>query len=195
MPFYRVLDDAPDPITNSQENSTRRRWGRGECNCNHLDCPNEWTLLWKSGEREANEYPLECSTGIRTKAARTAFLRIAADRDEAEAKAWPKADLLATGELDGTCAWETAQQAWNFAFRDLDDGIDRMHLELIYFVEFEGEDLDVEIPETHGGGRQVKVTDAGIIMRAVDFAESHGFELPPEPCDDDIDLGFVDCDS
>lgn len=68
--------------------------------------------------------------------------------------------------------------------------MDPAKVDLVFFVAFQGEDLGVNIPEKLGGGRQARVTNAGTILCARQFAAVHGFELPPEPQAGDVELSF-----
>ncbi len=53
-------------------------------------------------------------------------------------------------------------------------------LALTWVVEFQGEDLDLTIPERLGGGVQVRVLDPGQIYSAEQFAKIHHFQFPIE---------------
>jgi hypothetical protein len=190
--FWRVLDDAPlfDPETLTaapNPQSTRRRWGRGEYNSTHKSCPTEWQAKWLQGHMAAADYgpaDLSCATGLHTPAALNAFLAAAATHGFAAP--WPDDVLVAVGELDGTCAWETREQAWYYVLGKLPDQaiedctITDEKLDLSSVVEFTGDDLGVAIPEGQGqgGGRQVRVTHPGVIKPARQFAQENDFVIP-----------------
>jgi hypothetical protein len=57
-------------------------------------------------------------------------------------------------------------------------------------VEFTGDDLGVAIPEGQGegGGRQVRVTHAGVIKPARQFAQENGFTIPVESNEIKLDV-------
>lgn len=189
--FWRVLDNAPlfDAETSQGKpnpQSTRQRWERGEYNSTHKSCPPEWKEKWIQGHTSHTDYQrddLRCATGLHTHAALRAFL--AAANKYGFAETWPDHVLVAVGELDGTCAWETKEQAWHYVVGKLpeqnieDCTITDEKLELLSVVEFNGEELDVAIPEGQGdgGGRQVRVTNRGFTLPARKFADANGFTI------------------
>jgi hypothetical protein len=190
--FWRVLEDAPLLNAESLEvtvnpQSTRRRWGRGEFNSTHKSCPLEWQQKWLQGQTAAADYgpaDLNCNTGLHTQDALNAFL--AAAQAHGLGVPWPDDVLVAVGQLEGICAWETKEQAWHYVLGKLpDEAIDdctitEEKLAMSSVVEFTGDDLGVAIPEGQGegGGRQVRVTHPGVIMPAQQFAEVNGFVIP-----------------
>jgi hypothetical protein len=200
--FWRVLDDAPLFDTESltvapNPQSTKRRWSRGEYNSTHMSCPPEWQEKWQQGHTSASQYSsadLNCATGLHTQSALDRFLVNAADFGLVAP--WPDDVLIAVGELDGTCAWETKEQAWHYVLgktpeQSIEDcAISDEKLDLSFIVEFAGDDVGVAIPEGHdeGGGRQVRVTHPGVIKPARQFAEENGFTIPLEINDISLDV-------
>lgn len=200
--FWRVLDDAPLfhletlKVTPNPQ-STRRRWGRGEYNSTHNSCPPEWQAKWLQGHMAAADYgpaDLRCAVGLHTPAALNTFLATA--ETHGFAALWPDDVLVAVGELDGTCAWETQEQARHYVLGKLpeqaieDCTITDENLDLSSVVEFTGDELGVAIPEGQGGGggRQVRVTHPGVVKPARHFAEENGFVIPL--VSDEINFGF-----
>ncbi len=207
--FWRVLDNAPlfDAETlqiKPNPQSTRRRWERGEYNSTHKSCPSEWKEKWLQGHTSQTDYKqddLRCATGLHTPAALSAF--VAAAVDHGFAVPWPDNVLVAVGELDGTCAWETKEQAWHYVLGKLPEQaiesctITDEKLYLSSVVEFTGEDLGVAIPEGQGdgGGRQVRVTNPGFISPARQFAAANGFAIPLASMEINLDSPAEDDES
>jgi hypothetical protein len=183
--YYRVVDDVSGPNVSQ---STLHRWRRGEYNGNHLFAPEEWYVLHGAEIREVDEFPLKCSLGTWTSAARQAFIRLASEGRLADDNLSP-VERAEIGEVEGTFAWSTPQQAWNYGFPDPDQGVSPESLTHIHVVEVEGEDLGVSIPEKLGGGRLVKVLDAGVVRTPEEFAKLHDLEMPKD-LDQEVELSF-----
>jgi hypothetical protein len=187
--FYRVLDNAENGKS-PKEQSTKERWARQEYNSTHSACPKEWIEKHRKNE---NDFKLLCSWGLHTNSALDSFLEAVANYGLDPDK-WPFNVLVRVGELDGTCAFKHPKEAWNYALGHSKDDekteINEMVLVQTWVVEFEGEDLNVAIPEEKGGGVLVRVLNPGNMYTAKDFAKRHGYSVTMTTDEDDINLPF-----
>lgn len=184
--FFRVLEDAPifDAATGQvrvNHQSTYRRWLRYEYNSTHNAIPPQWIGYWNAGKRLEHEFDLLCPDGLHTQAALRAFLAAAAAAGGAPINpVAPPGDPISIGELDGTCAYMTREEAWKYVLGDADNPASLEIVQLSYVIEFTGVDLGIQIPEEDKGGMQVKVVNRGMVHNAVDYAKLHGLALPRE---------------
>lgn len=188
--FFRVLEDIPNDDGTVNKNSTRRLWGRSEWLATHKACPKKWIDKWNAGNRTIESFTtddLDCSDGLRTRAALETFLKAASDHGVDGEVPWPEEVLVKVGQIDGVFAYETPKEAWQYV---LGDGgtVTSEILGMNWIVEFPGVNTDHKIPESQKGGVQVRVLDAGIARTAEEFAYSHNYHIPLDDSGGEIDL-------
>jgi|GEM_PF-7105432 len=193
--FFRVLENAPtindaeQSVANPQ--STLNRWKRFEYNSSHNAIPPDWIKEWNLGKHHAHQIALLCADGLHTIAALKAFIVAATASGLGQIPiGGAPGDPMVIGELDGTCAYCTREEAWAYVLGDNQNPASLTKVNMTCVVEFTGLEMGIVIPEANSGGVQVKVITPGVPQSAVDYAHLHNLDLPPEEETGEIPLNY-----
>lgn len=154
--FYRVL------YTPNNTNA----WIEKRYHSGHVS-PFDWFETWeRTHSTEPENYPLRCSTGYYSEAARAVFLKVA---NEGRISSLSKDESRAICELGGVCAYDTPEGAYAYLEPESPARKNRSDR----YVEFLGEKLDDDLAEGKGAviARVFKVVAE--MLNREEFQERH----------------------
>jgi len=155
--FYRTLF-TPEHLDN---------WKRGYYYSTHAIVPGEWVeVYFDKQSTNIEDYPLVFEKNVFTLKGLKAFLEFVPKYKRTEQ--WTNEDLVLVGELDGVCAFDNPQDAYNYGHESITGKIGK---EL--YVDFIGE---IVCPAPENNGFVVSVLSDFSIYNTIDFVKKYNLK-------------------